>query len=324
MQCSVGRCVIVTAAAMAAPILAYGSPRGRIGPTATTQATSSTAPAATGPAEASGPGRVGDVPSPYWTRRVSEAGRVMAVEAAGRDARKRLAGRLADVEIAPEMTLGGFVRLYEPDGTDLRMFLPAARRMAVRYYDDAPIVAVRMATPRRAVYAALRSWALGRSPERRELIGQLEKKIMRSADVTIESTGIAAVPAAEVKDITEAERRLIELATSAPTWIDKTLRGVGAVRGGADDEDIAVVAERAAREDLLGKLHALQVDDDRTVSDLLDADKTLRKNFDKYFTTVRLSPHPPKHMKEGMSYVVVEIDLAGLWGLLCSSAGTPQ
>jgi len=322
MQASLGiRVALAAAAAMAASVFAYGSPSADSRPTASTQATSSTAPAATRPAEVSGSGQVGQAPNQYWSRRVSEAGRTAAVEAAGEDARKRLAKQLADVEITPEITLGQFVKLHEPNGADLRVFLPAARVRAVRYHEDAPIVEVRMATPRRAVYAALRSWALGRSPVRRELMGQLEKKILRSSDATIESIGIASAPVGEVKDITEAERHLIELARSAPNWIEQTLRGTGAVRGGADDDEIAAAAEQAARDDLLAKVRALRVDDNRTVGDLLEADKTLRKDFDEYFSTVRLSAQPPRNMKEGFSYVVLEIDLAPLWQLVCKSIG---
>jgi len=162
----------------------------------------------------------------YWTRRVPSAGRIAALREARNEAMHRLAGRIMHVYVTPQQTLEQFLS-GQQEGLDGTWFLAAARPTAVRYWDDLPIVAVRVEVPLRSVYLAVISWLKGSAGANPALARQLEQLVLITSARPVVEIGMGAVPRRMLDSPTDRETRAIELARNAPQWISLHIAATG-------------------------------------------------------------------------------------------------
>ena len=258
----------------------------------------------------------------FWLARVTGQGRLMAIQAARRDAQRRLGERIAGVLITSETTVRDFVVDKDEINTLMKAFLVGSRATGVSYHADELIVEVTMEVTLRDVLIRLQTWAKKHYKGDKVKITQLEKLTVRTKDKIIKEVG-SGVPGERFlkKTVTVAEKRVIALGRAVPGWGTRTISAVG--NAALDTEGVSKAqaklmafrgAELDARRKLAERIDGLMITSNTSVANFVAHSDQIATDMLAFQQGARVLERSKKLLEDGVAQVTVEIDLKPLWG----------
>ncbi len=258
--------------------------------------------------------RAGRTTREFWLSHATDGDRRQAEQDSHGDSMDRLAEQAKQLP-AGNVTLEQFVTQFDPEASDLRRFLQAARIQGIYYYASAPVIEVRVSVSRRTIYASLKGWLHSRGASS-DSIRLLETLIVAAGDEKISELGIAAVKADKLKKSDPTMLASVAIATFVPRWTGRTLRQTGiAFENETSTTDAVRAAERDARCALLGRIDSLPVGPARRIADLAREDEELSPKL----LALVLAAEPvsrPVIGEDGSVEVTLELPLRSLWRMI--------
>jgi len=133
-----------------------------------------------------------------WQKHCTTRGRVLAERAARDDAIARLARRVGDLTVGPDLTVRKFLATTDRPDAGLELFLRGAAVRTVRYRADSLVAEVEMEIRPRTLRASLKGWAKSHVNGNRDGMAQLENALLQSDDTPLLQRGLGAAPAEEI------------------------------------------------------------------------------------------------------------------------------
>jgi hypothetical protein len=257
----------------------------------------------------------------YWMAHCQPRGRLMAVRAARVDAMRKLAERIAGLQITSDTSVRDFVAEDDEINTRLNAFIRGARERSISYHPDELIVEVEMEVTLKQLVAQLKR--LYKEYYRRGdrlSIRDIEKLSLRTRKKVIAETGMGVPPERYLKNVPEREVAVLGIARNAPPWAARSLRATGqaaldpSAQSAAQAKLMALRgAELDARRKLAEQVEGLVIQSDTTVRDYVSQNDEIETSVLTFQEGAHVVDGSQRVLDDGTAEVEVELEMRPLW-----------
>jgi hypothetical protein len=218
-------------------------------------------------------------PIPDLWRKVAPQARLMAVEAARKDAQRKLAERLKGLRLTSRTTVRDFVTESDEIRADMAAFLVGAEQTQVFLHHNELIAEVTMRVPTSQVIETIKKMS-AREYHNEDVKGfDVEKVVKTIVKKDFEATGMGVPPARFLKQA--AEVRGEELPDWATTVVEATGEGTDPEFGTAQGRLKATrAAEMDARRKLAEQVAGMTIQSETMVSDFITQSDVVASELD--------------------------------------------
>lgn len=258
-------------------------------------------------------GSVGSKPSiPEIWRKIGPQARLMATEAARKDAQRRLAERLKGLRLTARTTVRDFVTESDEINTEMQAFLVGAQEVSTYYHHDELIVEVKMVVPTEQVITTIKTLH-SRHYKGDDVKGADIENIVRNVvRKEFDATGMGVPPSRYVKRYAESMQVVF------PSWAEGMIEATG---NGTDPEiDTAQgklralrAAELDAKRKLAERIAGLQISSETRVDDFVTQYDHIVTDLDAIIADAVIRS---QRVEEDMATVTVEVPGTAVWSTL--------
>lgn len=245
-------------------------------------------------------------------RKIGPQARLMATEAARKDAQRHLAERLKGLRLTARTTVRDFVTESDEINTEMNAFLVGAQEVSTYYHSDELIVEVKMVVPTEQVISTIKTLH-SRHYKGDDVKGADIENIVRNVvRKDFDGTGMGVPPARYVKRYAEAAQ------ISFPSWAE----GLVEATGQGTDPDISSpqgklrairAAELDARRKLGERIAGMQIDANTKVDDFVTQHDHITTELDAIITDARIKS---QEVNGDTATVTIEVPGTAVWSIL--------
>ncbi|MBL8880828.1 MAG: LPP20 family lipoprotein [Phycisphaerales bacterium] len=245
-------------------------------------------------------------------RKIGPQARLMATEAARKDAQRRLAERLKGLRLTARTTVRDFVTESDEINTEMNAFLVGAQEDSTYYHHDELIVEVHMVVPTEQVITTIKALH-SRHYKGDDVKGADIEKIVRNVvRKEFDATGMGVPPARYVKKYAET------MQVAFPSWaegmIDASGQGTDEEIGSAQGKLRAIrAAELDARRKLAERIAGMQISANTKIDDFVTQHDHIVAELDAVIADARIKS---QEVSGDTATVVVEVPGTAVWSML--------